>query len=61
MAPAAGSLNIASSATGGARASDGEIGRAVNLFHSMVKSGDVGRNIFPPIIIREQPFVAGAR
>ena len=40
---------------------DDEIGRAVNFFHLMMKRGDVSRNIFAAIVVRDQTFITARK
>src|SRR5436309_1954283 len=54
------SCDSAHSAAGDAGAREGEISRAVNFFHAMMKRRDVGGDSFPSIIFRYESFVARA-
>src|SRR5437588_12562191 len=46
--------------TGRAGSRDNEIGCAVNFFHPMMKSGDVSRDIFSAIVVRNEAFIPRA-
>src|SRR5437764_2582276 len=46
--------------TGCAGTRDGEIGRAINLLHPVMKGGDVRRNIFALIIVGHEPLITHA-